>query len=140
MPQSLSNALVHVVFSTKHRKPWLRSESAKSAMTGYLIGTLQNIQCPSLIVAVVEDHVHILCNLHRTVSISKLVEEIKTSSSARIKHEGPALADFHWQNGYGVFSVSQSNAKQVYDYIANQEEHHRVRTFSGGVPPAPRAA
>jgi REP element-mobilizing transposase RayT len=121
--------LVHIVFSTKHRKPWLRNETARSAMTGDLIGTLQNLKCPSLIVGVVEDHVHILCNLHRTMSVAKLVEEIKTSSSARIKEEGTALSDFHWQNGYGAFSVSQSNVQQVYDYIANQEEHHRMRTF-----------
>jgi len=98
-------------------------------MTGYLVGTLRNMQCPSLIVGVVEDHVHILCNLHRTVAIAKLVEEVKTSSSVRIKQEGSSLSDFHWQNGYGVFSVSQSNVEQVRSYIANQEEHHRKRTF-----------
>jgi REP element-mobilizing transposase RayT len=129
MPQSLSNILVHIVFSTKNRKPWLREPEARGAMTGYLIGTLQNLKCPSLIVGVVEDHVHILCNLHRTISVAKLVEELKTSSSARIKHEGPELRDFHWQNGYGVFSVSQSNVEQVKHYIETQEEHHRVRTF-----------
>jgi REP element-mobilizing transposase RayT len=107
----------------------LRNPKARSAIKGYLIGTVQNINCPSLIVEVVEDHVHILCNLHRTMSVAKLVEELKTSSSARIKEEGPQLADFHWQNGYGAFSVSQSNVEQVKEYIANQEEHHRVRTF-----------
>jgi len=85
MPQSLSNVLIHVVFSTKNRRPWLRSSEARSVMTGYLIGTLQNLNSPSLIVGVVEDHVHILCNLHRTMSVAKLVEELKTSSSARIK-------------------------------------------------------
>jgi REP element-mobilizing transposase RayT len=73
--------------------------------------------------------VHILCNLHRTISISKLVEELKTSSSARIKEEGELLRDFHWQNGYGAFSVSQSNVEEVRHYIENQEEHHRRRTF-----------
>ncbi len=98
-------------------------------MTGYLIGTLENLKCPSLQVGVVEDHVHILCNLHRTIAIAKLVEEIKTSSSVRIKEEGPELHDFHWQNGYGVFSVSQSNAPTVKAYVANQEEHHRRMTF-----------
>ena len=98
-------------------------------MTGYLVGTLRNLQCPSLIVGVVEDHVHILCQLHRTVTIAKLIEDIKTSPSARIKDEGPTLKDFHWQNGYGAFSVSQSNVEEVKRYIANQDEHHRTRTF-----------
>ena len=128
MPQSLSNVLVHIVFSTKHRKPWLGKAEARAAMTG-LIGTLQNLQCPSLIVGVVEDHVHILCNLHRTMSVAKLVEELKISSSARIKKEGPELHDFHWQNGYGAFSVSQSNVEPVKHYIETQDENHRVRTF-----------
>jgi putative transposase len=125
MPQSLANVLVHIVFSTKHRHPFLRRKEARDVMTGYLIGTLNNMDCPPLQVGVVEDHVHVLCNLHRTVAIAKLVEELKTSSSARIKEEGPDLRDFHWQSGYGVFSVSQSNAPQVKLYVANQEEHHR---------------
>jgi putative transposase len=129
MPQSLANVLLHVVFSTKYREKFLRTKELRDVMTGYLIGTLQNIKCPSLHVGVVADHVHILCSLHRTISIAKLVEEIKTSSSARIKEEGPELAKFHWQNGYGVFSVSQSNAPDVERYVANQEEHHRQRTY-----------
>jgi len=129
MPQSLSNVLLHVVFSTKHRQPFLRRTDMRDVMTGYLVGTLRNIECPSLIVGVVEDHVHILCNLHRTVSIAHLVEQLKTSSSARIKQERDALHNFHWQNGYGAFSVSQSNAEQVKAYITGQEEHHRKQTF-----------
>ena len=129
MPQSLANVLLHIVFSTKHRQSFLKRKEVRDVMTGYLIGTLQNLNCPSLEVGVVEDHIHILCNLHRTIAISKLIEELKTSSSLRIKEEGAELADFHWQNGYGVFSVSQSNAPQVRHYVANQEEHHRRMTF-----------
>ena len=129
MPQSLSNVLVHLVFSTKHRQPLLGVPELRSVMTGYMVGILRNIHCPSLIVGAMEDHVHILCNLHRTVTIAQLVEELKTSSSARIKEEGPALRNFHWQNGYGAFSVSQSNVEHVKTYIASQEEHHRKRSF-----------
>lgn len=81
MPQSLANVLVHVIFSTKHRRPYLRMKQARDVMTGYIVGTLQNIHCSPLIVGVVEDHVHILCNLHRTVTIALLVEEVKTNSS-----------------------------------------------------------
>ena len=61
MPQSLSNVLIHVVFSTKNREPHLRTPDLRGIMTGYMIGTLRNIQCPSLIVGAVEDHMHILC-------------------------------------------------------------------------------
>ena len=60
---------------------------------------------------------------------AKLVEEIKSSSSKWIKQEHPRLTDFHWQAGYGEFSVSQSNVEQVRQYITNQESHHRQRTF-----------
>lgn len=129
MPQSLSNVLLHVVFSTKNRRPFLRKPEFRDVMIGYLVGTLRNVNCPSIITDVQEDHVHILCNLHRTITIAKLVEELKTSSSARIKEESPALNDFHWQKGYGAFSVSQSNVEDVTTYIANQDEHHRRRTF-----------
>ncbi len=94
MSQSLANALLHVIFSTKHRKPFLNTPELRGTMTGYLVGTLQIIDCPSLIVGVVQDHVHILCNLGRTITIAKLIEEIKTSSWSRIKEEGAAVKDF----------------------------------------------
>jgi REP element-mobilizing transposase RayT len=129
MPQSLANVLLHIVFSTKHRQPFLRPPSLRHVMEGYLVGTLQNLHCPSLITTAVEDHVHILCQLHRTISISQLIQEIKTSSSSRIKEEHDSLRNFHWQNGYGVFSVSQSKVEIVKQYIATQEEHHRTKTF-----------
>ena len=72
-----------------------------------------------------EDHVHILCNLSRTVTIAGLVEAAKGGPSKWMKEQGPAYHDFYWQGGYGSFSVSQSNVEQVRAYIATQEEHHR---------------
>ncbi len=131
MPQSLSNVLVHVVFSTKHRRPFLRLPEHRDTIAGYVVGILKNIHCPSLIIGGTEDHVHLLCNLHRTIAVAQLVEEVKTGSSARIKEEGLDLRDFYWQNGYGAFSVSQSHVDQVKAYIAGQAEHHRKRTFQG---------
>jgi REP element-mobilizing transposase RayT len=129
VPQSLSNVLVHVVFSTKHRHPYLATPELRGKVAGYMVGILRNIHCPSLLIGDTEDHVHILCNLHRTIPIARLVEDVKPNSSIRIKEEGAALRDFHWQNGYGVFSVSQSNVEQVKAYIAAQEKHHRQRSF-----------
>jgi putative transposase len=111
MPQSLSNILIHLVFSTKNREPCLRTADLRGTMTGYMIGILRNVKCPPLVVGAVDDHVHILCSLHRTMAVARLVEEVKTNSSARIKEEGPALSHFHWQNGYGAFSVSPSNVE-----------------------------
>lgn len=129
MPQSLANILLHVVFSTKDRRPFLTDRQVRDVMTGYLVGTLQGLNCPSLITGVVADHVHILCQLARTITVADLIEEVKTSSSKRIKEEGRRLRDFRWQNGYGAFSVSQSAVPEVRRYIANQEEHHWRMTF-----------
>jgi putative transposase len=94
-----------------------------------MVGTLRDIECPSLIVRTVEDHLHCLLCLSRTVSIAKLVETMKVESSAWVKRQAPHLTDFYWQAGYGAFSVSQSKAPQVKGYIANQEEHHRQISY-----------
>jgi REP element-mobilizing transposase RayT len=129
MPQSLANVLIHVVLSTKNRAPFLKSRELREELQGYMVGALREIECPSLIVRTVEDHLHCLLNLSRTVSIAKLVETMKVESSSWVKRQAPHLPDFYWQAGYGAFSVSQSNAPQVKGYIANQDEHHRRISF-----------
>jgi putative transposase len=127
--QSLSHVLLHVIFSTKHRSPFLSTPELREAMNGYMVGTLRNLHCPSIIVNCVDDHLHCLCHLSRTISVAKLIEELKTSSSAWIKTEPGGPSDFHWQGGYGAFSVSPSNVPQVKAYIVDQEEHHRRVSF-----------
>ncbi|HEY3967663.1 MAG TPA: transposase [Planctomycetaceae bacterium] len=129
MPQSLANVLLHIVFSTKNRAPFLKSKDLRESLNAYMVGTLQNIECPSLITRSVEDRLHCLCHLSRKLSIAQLIEEMKTESSIWVKKQSPSLQDFYWQSGYGAFSVSQSNVEQVKVYIANQEEHHRKITF-----------
>ena len=128
MPQSLSRVLVHLVFSTKNRVPVLLPEN-REELHPYLSVVLNNDDCPSLQVGGVEDHVHLLFGLSRTRAIAQVVENVKTSSSKWLKRKSPALAEFHWQNGYGAFSVSQSHAEKVIDYIRNQEKHHETLTF-----------
>lgn len=128
MPQSLSRVLIHLVFSTKNRERIL-TPAIQSELHPYLAGILDNIDCPSLQVGGVEDHVHLFFGLSRTRTMSEVVETVKTSSSKWIKTKGPQFAGFHWQSGYGVFSVSQSDADTVVAYIRNQEHHHRKMTF-----------
>src|SRR6266478_509990 len=128
MPQSLSRILIHLVFSTKNRLRIL-TPAIQSELHPYLAGTLDNIECPSLRVGGVEDHVHLFFGLSRTRTIADLVETVKTSSSKWIKTKGVTFADFHWQSGYGAFSVSQSDADGVVDYIRNQAQHHQKMTF-----------
>jgi REP element-mobilizing transposase RayT len=90
---------------------------------------MKNLGCHASLINSIEDHVHLLFELGRTVAVSKLVEDIKKSSSKWIKTQPGGIADFAWQNGYGVFSVSHSNIEAVRDYVASQREHHRKRTF-----------
>ena len=124
MPQSLSRVLVHLVFSTKNRVQVLLPE-IRAELHPYLAVVLKNDNCPSLQVGGVEDHVHLLFALSRTRSISQVVENVKTSSSKWLKTKSPTLADFHWQNGYGIFSVGRSETDGLIHYIRHQEEHHR---------------
>jgi REP element-mobilizing transposase RayT len=128
MPQSLANVLLHLVWSTKHRERWIADED-RERLHAYTIGVLANLECPSLETNSEPDHIHILCSLSRTVTIAKLIEKVKTSTSAWLKTVGPQYAQFHWQGGYSSFSVSQSLVPQVREYIRNQREHHQVRSF-----------
>lgn len=128
MPQSLSRILIHLVFSTKDRQRVLTPE-IQTELHPYLAGTLDNIECPSIQVGGVDDHVHMLFGLARTRSIAEVVEKVKTSSSKWIKTKGPQFASFHWQSGYGAFSVSQSDVERVIAYIRSQAEHHQRMTF-----------
>jgi REP element-mobilizing transposase RayT len=128
MAQSLSRILVHVVFSTKLRVPVL-TPSICSELHPYLATVLTNNDCPALRVGGVADHVHLLFGLSRTLAVAKIVEIAKVSSSKWLKTKGRQFSGFHWQGGYGAFSVSESAAGIVVRYITNQAEHHRRRTF-----------
>jgi putative transposase len=128
VPQSLAHVLVHLVFSTKNRVPVLTPE-IRAELHPYLCVVLNNDGCASIRVGGVEDHVHLFFVLSRTRTISQVVENVKTSSSKWLKTKGAALSNFHWQSGYGIFSVSQSHADAVVDYILRQEEHHAAETF-----------
>ncbi len=129
MPQSLARVVLHIVFSTKNRVPFLKDPDLRSRLHAYMAGVLQNIGCEPILIGGVEDHVHILCNLSRTITIAGLVEEVKKSPSKWMKEQGTTFSDFYWQGGYGAFSVSQSNVEQVRAYIAAQVEHHRKVSF-----------
>ena len=128
MPQSLSRVLVHLIFSTKNRVPIL-TPAIRDELHPYLAATLTNNHSTSLRVGGVEDHVHLFFGLSRTHSIAQVVELVKTASSKWIKTKGPNYRGFHWQNGYGAFSVSESKAHEVKRYIQRQEEHHRKLTY-----------
>jgi putative transposase len=129
MPQSLSAVYLHLVFSTKERRPFLRDKTVRDALHAYMGGVSKTLDCPPLIVGGVKDHVHLLCRFARTITQAEWVKELKRVSNGWLKEQGRDYADFEWQGGYADFSVSQSNLEQVKQYITNQEEHHRKTTF-----------
>jgi putative transposase len=127
MPQSLSKIWTHLIFSTKERYPFLSDPKIRSELHAYLAAILKAHNCPTLIVGGVSDHVHALFVLSKNDSIANIVYELKRSSSKWAKPQG--LRKFHWQSGYGAFSVSESHVEKVRSYIARQEQHHRRITF-----------
>lgn len=128
MPQSLAKVVVHVVFSTKNREP-LIDEAIERELHAYLAGVCKNLGCSAYQIGGIEDHVHLACSLSRTVSLADLVQEVKQSSSKWIKTKGETYRGFAWQNGYGAFSVGQSQLDALKMYIASQREHHRRESF-----------
>jgi REP element-mobilizing transposase RayT len=129
MPQSLSAVYLHLVFSTKDRRPFLRDKAVRDVLHAYMGGVSKTLDCPPLIVGGVEDHVHLLCRFARTITQAEWVKELKRISNGWLKEHGRDYGDFEWQGGYADFSVSQSNLERVQQYIASQEEHHRKLTF-----------
>ena len=129
MAQSFSQLYVHLIFSTKGRQPFLTDLPFRERVHAYLAKACHNLECPSLVVGGVEDHVHALCRIAKTIAVADLIRELKRESSKWIKEEMPALRDFHWQTGYGAFSISPGHAEKLKKYIRNQEEHHRQESY-----------
>jgi putative transposase len=128
MPQSLSSILIHLVFSTKNRQPFITQE-IEHELYKYLGGIFRNCQCPSLLIGGEKDHIHALFSLLRGSTVAKLVEEVKSSSSKWIKGKGNEFETFQWQAGYGAFSIGQSGVEELKRYFADQKEHHRRASF-----------
>ena len=129
VPQSLAQVYLHIVFSTRHRHPYLRSVALREEMHDYLGGTCNQLNCPVIRVGGVDDHVHILCRLGRGLSISDLVRELKRESSKSANSNHRFSIEFHWQNGFGAFSISPSHVESIRRYIENQAEHHERESF-----------
>ena len=129
MPQSLARVLIHMVWSTKHRTPFLKDKEVRRDLYAYMATVLQTMDSPALIINGVDDHVHVLCLMSRKFTLAQLFEAVKADSSKWIKTQGAEYRDFYWQAGYGVFSVSESNCPEVKKYIADQERHHQAMSY-----------
>ncbi|HEY2762170.1 MAG TPA: transposase [Pirellulales bacterium] len=128
MAQSLSNILLHIVFSTRNRRPEIGAE-IEPQLFANLTATGQTLGCPIHAVGGAADHIHIACSLSRANSASKLVQELKQASSKWLKTQGSQFADFDWQNGFAAFSISQSELDDLRGFIGGQREYHRGISF-----------
>jgi REP element-mobilizing transposase RayT len=128
MPQSLATLFVHIIFSTKHRANLILPE-IESELFSYIGGIVKNNQSVLIAGNGTPNHVHLLISLSKNVALSALIGDIKRDSSKWIKTKGDKFHDFQWQDGYGAFSISQSQTETVKRYIERQKIKHRIITF-----------
>ncbi len=128
MPGTFSQIYIQIVFAVKGRENLLLSEWREDLFK-YLSGIILRQGQKSIIVNGVSDHVHAFVGLKPSKSVSDLVRDIKNNSSNHINKNHWVRSRFSWQEGYGAFSYSHSQIEQVYNYILNQEQHHKKRSF-----------
>jgi putative transposase len=128
MSQSLSLLLVHIVFSTKDRRPWL-NDAIRPEMHAYLASVAGAGENFCFRVGGIEDHVHVALLLARNATVAKMVETMKVASSKWIKSRGPDFASFAWQRGYAAFSFGPGDREALLRYIDEQAKHHQRRDF-----------
>jgi len=128
MSQSLSSLLIHIVFSTKNREPWIDS-NIEPELYAFLVSISANHRSYVHKIGGIEDHIHMLVSLHKTLSLSLLIEDLKKNSSRWIKSKGKKYQSFLWQRGYGAFSACLTHMDPLIQYINDQKNHHRTVSF-----------
>lgn len=128
MSGTYSRIYIHIVFAVKGRGNII-SKTWQHELHKYIAGIITNKDQKSIIVNGVSDHIHVFVGLKPSMSISDLVRDIKNNSTNFINNKKFVKGKFAWQEGYGAFSCGHSQIDQVYNYIFNQEEHHRKKTF-----------
>ena len=127
MPNTYSQLYIQIVFAVQGRKSLIK-ESIREELQKYISGIVSNHKQKLLAIYCMPDHTHIFLSMKPNMAISDLVRTIKSNSSSFLKNRN-LLNDFSWQEGFGAFSYAKSQAKNVVDYVLNQAEHHRKRTF-----------
>ena len=128
MANTYTNLFIHIVFSTKLRRQFLKKE-IRSELYSYISGIAKAKKFQIPLMNGTDDHIHLLILLKPDISLSKTVQFIKSGSSKWIHEKFPKLKDFSWQEGYGAFAVSTSQLEKTKIYILNQEEHHKKMDF-----------
>ena len=128
MANTLFEFYMHLVFSTKNRGNLIHPE-IEAELHRYIAGIVRNLDSRCLAINGTENHVHLLVSIGKSIAPSDLIRETKKGSTSWVKRRGVVRGDFHWQDGYGAFSVGRSDLPAVKQYIAGQKEHHRRVTY-----------
>lgn len=128
MASTLTKILLHIVFSTKNREDVIPPQ-IENDLYGYIGGICRGAKSELKVAGGTANHVHLLVNLGKTVSLSDLMLNVKRDSSKAVKELAPQLRDFHWQDGYFAFSIGQSGVEALTAYIRRQKEHHARADF-----------
>lgn len=128
MANTYTQIHLHIIFAVKYRESIIR-DSWKDELYRYITGIVQNNKHKMIAINGMPDHIHLLVGMRPTQSVSELLQDIKGNSSKWINEKKFIKSRFEWQEGYGAFSYSKSQLKNVVTYIENQEEHHRKKTF-----------
>ncbi|MBL7839574.1 MAG: IS200/IS605 family transposase [Cyclobacteriaceae bacterium] len=128
MAGTFSQIYIQIVLAVKGREN-LISKSWKDDLHKYISGIIKGKEQKPIIVNGMSDHLHVFVGLNPSMRVSDLVRDIKNNSSNFINDQKLVAGRFSWQEGYGAFSYSRADVRNVYNYILNQEEHHRKKTF-----------
>lgn len=128
MANTYTQLYIHVVFAVKNRQSLIHKEW-KDELYKYICGTATGVKQKIYAINGVANHVHILLSISPSVALSDIIRDLKSNSSKWINGKSFVRGKFEWQEGFGAFSVSQSQLDVVIHYINNQEEHHRLKTF-----------
>lgn len=128
MAGTFSQIYIQIVFAVKGRRN-LISRDWKDELYKYIAGIIKGKDQKPIIISGMPDHIHAFVGLKPSMAISDLARDIKNNSSKFVNEQGFVRGRFSWQEGYGAFSYSHSHIERVYNYILNQEKHHRKKTF-----------
>jgi putative transposase len=128
MANTFSQIYLQFVFAVKHRESLVQKEH-KEELHKYVTGLVQNRNAKLLAVHCMPDHMHLFVGFRPSISIADFIKEVKVESNEFINTKGWVKGRFSWQEGYGVFSYSHSHLSRVINYIQNQEDHHRKKSF-----------
>ena|ERR1041384_8144760 len=128
MGQTFANLVSHVVFSTKDRTEWIKPHHT-ARLYAYIGEVLTNLDCTLIRAGGMPDHIHLLAKISQKCAPADVVRDLKANSSRILKREFSDLRRFAWQNGYGIFSVSESKVPDIRRYIDNQQTHHKRKSY-----------